>query len=128
MKDRDACLEARLAQHRARAAEYRLILPVLERHPVNALERERVSALDRRMTEALGRPRLRERLLRHVARFCAARWRWRVRWFGEGIQPGTIITRYPGGRPASGPTAAVSSLRPVARSRRRRSPAPVGLR
>jgi hypothetical protein len=127
LKHRDACLEARLAQARERAAEYALILPVIESHAVNGLERERAVDLARRMTEALGRPGLRERALRLAARFFAARWRWRVRLFGDAIQPVTLMTHYPAGRPARG--AAQPAIRPlpqVHEKRRRPQAAAVG--
>ena len=102
LEQRDACLEARLAQARTRAAEYALILPVIERHAVNELERERVVELTRRMDEALGKPGLRKRALQLVVRLFAARWRWRVWLFGDAIQPATLVTRYRAGRVARG--------------------------
>jgi hypothetical protein len=97
---RDACLEARLAQARARAAEYALILPEVGRHAVNELERERVADLTRRLTDALGRPGLRARAFQLAIRMLAARWRWRIWLFGDAIQPATIRTRYPAARGA----------------------------
>jgi len=129
MRHRDGCLEARLTQARERAAEYALILPVIGRHAVNGLERERVADLGRRLTAALGKPGLRDRALRLVVRLCAARWRWRVKWLGDGIQPATILTRYPAGRAANSPAAPASFPRPKVRNRRRRSrAAAVGIR
>jgi hypothetical protein len=102
LEHRDACLEARLNQARERAAEYALILPEIERQAVNSLERKRAEDLARRMTDALGKPGLREKALHLGVRILAARWRWRVWWFGEAIQPKTLVTRYPAGRVAHG--------------------------
>ncbi len=112
---RDACLAARLEQARERAAEYALILPVIERHPVNGLECERAVDLSRRMKGALGAPRLRERALRLAVRLFAARWRWRVRWFGDDIQPATLVIRYPAGRAARGVARPAACPLPEAR-------------
>jgi hypothetical protein len=108
VEERDACLEARLAQMRERARQYALILPVIARTAVNALERERVAALELRVRAAFGPPGLGAQALRLAARAAAARWRWRVRHFGDGIQPRTIVTRYAaGGRaPIAAPRAA----------------------
>jgi radical SAM superfamily enzyme YgiQ (UPF0313 family) len=96
LERRDACLEARLGQMRERARQYALILPTIAHNPVNGLERERVAALERRVRAAFGAPGLLERGLRLAARAAAARWRWRVRLVGDGIQPKTIVTRYHG--------------------------------
>jgi radical SAM superfamily enzyme YgiQ (UPF0313 family) len=138
MERRDACLETRLAQSRERAEQYALILPEVARQAVNNLERERVADLTLRMQEVLGSPGLRERALQLAVRFFAARWRWRVRLFGDGIQPRTILTRYLGARavPSSEPPATRTSaatpgsrgLRPVAAGARTMEPAvePVG--
>ena len=98
LEDRDACLEARLTQARARLAEYRLILPVVERHAVNDLERERAADLARQITEAVGSPGLGARALQLGIRILAARWRWRIWLFGDAIQPKPILTRYTGAR------------------------------
>jgi hypothetical protein len=119
VKDRDACLEVRLAQMRERARQYSLILPVVARTAVNALERERVEALERRVRAAFGGPGLGQQALRLAARAAAAWWRLRVRHFGDGIQPRTMVTRYPAGRgvPVEAPqaTEAVgSATRPAA--------------
>ncbi len=129
LEHRDACLEARFAQARERAAEYALILPVIQRHPVNSLERERAADLTGRMTRAIGRPGLRERALQLAVRLFAARWRWRVRLFGDAIQPATLVTRYPAGRAAQGvPKLADCPLPEARKARRAPQPAAVGER
>jgi len=102
LERRDACLDARLTQARERAAEYALILSEIERHPVNEQERERAVDLTQRLSEALGKPGLREKALHLGIRILAARWRWRVWWFGDAIQPKTLVTRYPAGRGVRG--------------------------
>jgi hypothetical protein len=121
LEHRDACLETRLAQSRERAAEYALILPEVARRAVNGLERERVADLTRRMRAALGPPGLRERALQLAVGIFAARWRWRVRLFGDAIQPRTIVTRYAGARVARGaglPAARTAATMPASRARR----------
>lgn len=129
LEHRDACLEARLAEARERTAEYALILPVIERHAVNDLERERVADLSRRVAEALGKPGLKERVLHLGIRMLAARWRWRVWWFGDAIQPRTLRTRYPAGRavPDAGQPTDTSRMR-VPAARRTERTATVGVR
>jgi hypothetical protein len=54
------------------------------------------------MVEALGKHGLREKAIHLGIRLLAARWRWRVWWFGDAIQPKTLVTRYPAGRAARG--------------------------
>jgi len=122
LERRDACLEARLAQARERAAEYALILPVIERHAVNTLERERAVDLTRRMAEALGKPGLRERALQLGVRIIAARWRLRVWWFGDAIQPKTLVTRYPAGRATHGAVQQADGALPKAHEVRQQLP------
>jgi hypothetical protein len=90
---RDACLEARLAQARRRAWDYAQILPEVARQGVNDLERRRARRLVEGIEAAFGRPGLRERAARAAIRVFAAWWRLRVRLFGDGIQPSTIVTR-----------------------------------
>ena len=119
LERRDACLEARLAQARERAAEYALILPEIERHAVNTLERERAVELARRMAEALGKPGLREKALHLGVRILAARWRWRVWWSGDAIQPKTIVTRYRAVRSAHGVALPAECPLPEAHEARR---------
>jgi hypothetical protein len=128
VEGRDACLEARLAQMRGRAREYALILPALARSAVNDLERERVAALERRVRAAFGAPGLGQRALRLAARAAAARWRWRVRLVGDGIQPRTLMTRYAAIRHApvvAAPAAPAGAATP-ARADVRVDPVPVG--
>ena len=126
---RDACLETRLAQARERLEEYRLILPVVERHAVNDLERERAADLARRITEAVGKPGLRARVFQTIVRALAARWRARVWLFGDAIQPETILTRYTAGKAAHGAIPAVECPLPETQeSRRLPQAAAVGVR
>lgn len=94
MDSKDAALDARARQLARRARLYSHLLPVIERHAVNDDERERARALDVEMRRHLGSLRSTERLLRFGARALAARWDLRLRWFGDRIQPETIVTRY----------------------------------
>ena len=77
---------------------------------------ERAVDLARRMAEALGKPGLRERALHLGIRLLAARWRWRVWWFGDAIQPKTLVTRYPAGRGARAAARQASSPLPELRA------------
>ena len=94
LPERDACLDARLAQLEARARDYTSMLPMIARQAVNATERERALALDRRVTAAFGPPTVVERARRLAIRALAARWKAHLRLFGDAIQPATIVTRY----------------------------------
>lgn len=94
MKTRDACLEARFQQLRERARLYSQLLPVIAKHAVNEKERQRALALEKER-QALGPVGIQERLIRLGARAFSAAWDCRVRWFGDRVQPRTIVTRYP---------------------------------
>jgi hypothetical protein len=77
-----------------RARFYSHLLPVIARHAVNAGERQRARALDAEQLRLLGPLRPMEKILRISAQALALRWDLRLRWFGDGIQPATITTRY----------------------------------
>lgn len=94
MKSRDACTEARFQQLRARAREYSQLLPVIARRAVNEKERQRALALEKER-RALGPIGAKEHFVRIGARAFAMAWDLRVRWFGDRIQPSTILTHYP---------------------------------
>ncbi|MFH0953879.1 MAG: cobalamin-dependent protein [Verrucomicrobiota bacterium] len=97
MKSRDACLEARRQQLGRRARLYSHLLPVIARRAVNEQERQRALALDAEQRRLLGPLGNTERALRLGARLLAACWDLRLRWFGDRIQPATIVTRYRNG-------------------------------
>ncbi len=100
---RDACLEHRMARLAKRTLDWMPPLAILSRHGVNALERERAARLEMEIADALGVSVLRRRALGAAVRTLAAAWRLRLRLFGDGIQPATIVTRYPAaGRRARG--------------------------
>lgn len=92
---RDACLEHRMRRLARRTVEWMPPLAILSRHGVNALERERAARLEREIAEALGVSPLRSAALAAAVRAVAAAWRFRLKLFGDGIQPATIVTRYP---------------------------------
>jgi hypothetical protein len=92
--DRDACLDARLAQLRDRLRGWAVMLPVIARHAVNDLERRRARDLDRRVLVALGPRRAEDRLRRVAVRVLAERWKWRLKLRGDRIQPRTMVTRF----------------------------------
>jgi hypothetical protein len=93
MTSRDACVEARFQQLRERAREYSQLLPVIARRAVNEKERQRALALEKERRD-LGPIGAKEHLVRFSARLLAAVWDFRLRWFGDRIQPKTIVTRY----------------------------------
>ena len=108
---RDACLEHRMARLAKRTLDWMPPLAVLSRNGVNALERERAARLEREIADALGVSALRRRALGAAVRALAAAWRLRLRLFGDGIQPATIVTRYPAhGRRALGVPIAPARL------------------
>ncbi|MCP4677334.1 MAG: radical SAM protein [Deltaproteobacteria bacterium] len=92
--ERDECLELRLATAKNRAKEYSLMLPIIERFAVNELERERAQKLGREITATFGKKTLKEKLTRAAAYALAIRWNIRMRFFGDGIQPPTFVTRF----------------------------------
>ncbi len=94
---RDACLEHRMARLAKRTLDWMPPLAVLSRNGVNALEKERAARLEREISDALGVSGLRRRAFGAAVRALAAAWRLRLRLFGDGIQPATIVTRYPAG-------------------------------
>lgn len=95
MPARDACLEARLRQLKEQARIYSQILPVIASKAVNSTERTRALALDADRRVLMGRIGMKERVMRLGARALASCWGMRLRLFGDGIQPATILTRYP---------------------------------
>ena len=94
LPSRDACLEARLHQLREQARLYSQLLPVIAGNAVNATERSRALALDVERRQLLGPIGAKEHLMRIAARLIATQWGLRLRLFGDGIQPSTIVTRY----------------------------------
>ena len=94
MPDRDACLEARLAQFRDKARTWRLILPAVKRNAVNSLEQRRSAELIKRAGRLFGRT-LSDRAAGIATIALAELWKLRITIFGDGLQPKTIVTRYP---------------------------------
>jgi len=109
MTSRDACLEARYQQLQERARTYSQILPVIARHAVNDTERQRALTLDAERRRIFGPINAKERFLRLCAKLFATRWDMRVRFFGDSIQPSTIIARNRNskGRPPMPPLTAL---------------------
>jgi hypothetical protein len=94
---RDACLKTRMEQFRRRTIEYAGILPLVAKYAVNETERIRATVLDREIAAFFGKPTLKERLRRFAIHALAMRWKLRCDFFGDGIQPPTIVTRYGAG-------------------------------
>ena len=91
--DRDSCLEVRLRQFERQARVWRLILPAIERHAVNALEQQRARDLSKRAKRLFGL-RLWERLAGRGTAALSMLWKLRIGLRGDRIQPKTIVTRY----------------------------------
>jgi hypothetical protein len=94
MPQGDPNLDARREQARERVKQYGLTLGAIARFAVNDLERQRARDLDAEMRAAFGPLTAVERMQRAGAIAFAAAWRLRVRLFGDGLQPKTIVTRF----------------------------------
>ncbi len=94
LPQRDACLELRMQQFKRRTLEYAGILPLVTKYAVNELERSRAMALDREIVKVFGRQSMKERLRRLIITAMALRWRLRCRFFGDEMQPSTIVTKF----------------------------------
>jgi len=109
LSQRDACLQARMEQFRRRSIEYAGILPIVAKYAVNKTERTRATVLDGEIAALFGKPTLRERLRRLTIHALAIRWKLRCGFFGDRIQPPTIVTKYGVGAkefiPGSSPSA-----------------------
>jgi hypothetical protein len=96
---RDACLETRMEQLREQTLQYAPIMAAVARHAVNPLERRRALDMARRVKSMVGGRTLANRVREIGARLLAARWKLRLRLFGDGLQPSTIVTRFSPGKP-----------------------------
>jgi hypothetical protein len=90
----DPNLDARREQSRARLLQYGLTLGAVAACAVNDLERERARSLEAELRRVLGPLTAKERVERAAAVALAMAWRLRVKLFGDGLQPKTIVTRY----------------------------------
>jgi hypothetical protein len=91
---RDANLDARLAQFREKIGQYGLTLGAIAKFAVNDLERTRARALEVEIRRELGPLSLRGRVERTGATGLATAWNLRLKLFGDGLQPKTIVTKY----------------------------------
>jgi len=91
----DPWLAERAKRLRKRTLNYSPILAAIERFAVNKLERQRAKDLERKIEIAFGSRTLVTQLGRTAAILLAAAWKIRLRIFGDGIQPKTIVTRSP---------------------------------
>jgi hypothetical protein len=92
--DRDACLEARMQQCRDKARIWSLILPAVARNAVNPLEQRRSNELYERTAKLFDR-RPWERAAGFATIGLAGLWKLRLKFFGDRLQPKTIVTSYP---------------------------------
>ena len=98
----DACLGARLERMEARLRGWAPMLPTIARRAVNRTERGRAQAL-RRLATSIYPPTPTERIMATAVRAFSAAWKLRLRLFGDGLQPATIVTHFPAGRQAVTP-------------------------
>jgi len=103
MTDRDACLEARLAQSRDKARSWSLILPSVAHNAVNPLEKDRAENLYERARRQFGRQAW-ERAAGFATIALTGLWKIRLKIFGDRLQPKTIVTRYPAAAAVGGLT------------------------
>jgi hypothetical protein len=87
-------LDARREQARERTMQYGLTLGAIARFAVNDVERERARSLDAEMRRVFGPLTALARVQRAGAIAFAAAWRLRIKLFGDGLQPKTIVTRF----------------------------------
>ncbi len=111
----DPWLAARAARLRKRTLNYAPILAAIERYAVNERERQRARAMELKIETAFGSRALVTQLGRTAAVLLAAAWKFRLRVFGDGIQPRTIVTRYAAASKAqAGRKAEIIPIRPAA--------------
>jgi len=111
----DPWLAERARRLRERVRDYAPILAAIKRFAVNGRERQRAINLERKISAAFGPRSVTTELLRTAAVFLAAFWKFRIRVFGDSIQPRTIVTRYAASsRACFGRKADIIPLRPAA--------------
>ncbi len=111
----DPWLAERALHLRKRTLDYAPILAAIERFAVNERERRRAKDLERKIEAAFGPRPLVTRMGRTASILLAAAWKLRLRVIGDGIQPRTIVTRYPApSRARAGRTAEIIPIRPAA--------------
>jgi hypothetical protein len=110
----DPWLAARAEQLRKRTLDYAPILAAIERHAVNERERRRAKDLERKIEVAFGPKSVVASLGRAASVLLSAAWKLRIRIIGDGIQPTTIVTRYPAAAKAKEARSAdIISIRPA---------------
>jgi hypothetical protein len=107
---RDACLRTRMEQYKHRTIEYAGILPLVAKYAVNETERKRATILDREIAALFGKPTFKEKLRRFAIQALAMRWKLKCDFFGDGIQPPTIVTRCGTGAKKSVPGSSRSAF------------------
>lgn len=90
----DPWLAERARRLRKRTLNYAPILAAIERFAVNERERRRAKDMAHKIEAAFGPRSLVTRLGRTASILLAAAWKYRIRVFGDGIQPRTIVTRH----------------------------------
>ena len=93
----DACLSTRLKAFEVRLRSYAAMLPAIARHTPNEAERRRALELNVEILRQVA-PTLNDRAYRVAVRLLSSVWKLRLRLVGDGLQPATIVTRYPAGR------------------------------
>jgi hypothetical protein len=98
MKNRDECLDTRLAQMADKVREDCQLLPLAARYAVNDRERQKALAIDLERIALLGPPDAGEHWRRFEAMACGMFWALRRKLVGDVIQPSTIVTHYRSGQ------------------------------
>ena len=122
LANRDACLEARRRQFEKQARIWRLILPAVKHHAVNARERRRVQELTERAERLFGLSAW-ERLAGFGTLGLSMLWKLRLDLFGDGIQPKTIVSRDLGSAGCEIGVDTIAAPLPMTRQERRLPPA-----
>ena len=101
MEHRDANHRARLEQFETQARGYAPMLPAIAINAVNDRERGRAEELEALVKTTFGRLTLKEKAARVAVIGLIARWQWRIKLFGDSLQPRTLVTRYQAGQRGS---------------------------
>ena len=94
MKNRDACLELRRNILLQQVLDWSPMTTTIAHNAVNDAEKKRAKLLGQAIAREIGVSAIQYKLFRVAAVALTASWKLRVRLFGDGIQPATIVTHY----------------------------------
>nr|HBN09363.1 radical SAM protein [Cyanobacteria bacterium UBA8530] len=90
----DPWMAIRRDQLRAQSKLLRALIPTLRRNAHNPLERDRIEQLNQDYFEVLGKTPISTRALGFAAVLLSEAFKWRIRFFGDRLQPRTIHQKY----------------------------------